>query len=306
MSAHPPQLSRQGQTTTSNTTNTLLVSSSTAAVAPHPARHVVARAEQQIGQVRRPGHPPDGVVVALEELQRTRGLADIEGADDAVDTRDGDDGAAVLVPIVRERFAGRQGRLRFARRHAAGASRNGRRVDRHAQLQMIAGAGRGAQVPEPKLRVAGHRADEAFGVRAPLCRVGAAVCGEGEHAALALRVPDLDRAIPGGGGEGGFGGQVPGAGEGFPRVFVVGCDGEAGLEAGVEEAEGAVTARGEQVGRMCFRVAEVVQCILSRIPADSMRIYLSVRGAQSCARRAKHINIYHLRARIPCGVNSKT
>lgn len=57
---------------------------------------------------------------------------------------------------------------------------------------------------------------------------------------------------------------------------------------------------------MCFRVAEVVQCILSRIPADSMRMNLSVRGVQSCVRRGKHINIYHLRARIPCGVNSKT
>jgi uncharacterized protein YdiU (UPF0061 family) len=55
--------------------------------------------------MRRPCHLSDGVVVTLEELQRTRGLADVEGADDTVYARDGEDGAAVFVPVVCEGFA---------------------------------------------------------------------------------------------------------------------------------------------------------------------------------------------------------
>lgn len=50
--------------------------------------------------MRRPCHLSDRVVVTLEELQRTRGLADVEGANDAVYARDGKDGAAVFVPVV--------------------------------------------------------------------------------------------------------------------------------------------------------------------------------------------------------------
>ena len=87
---------------------------------------------------------------------------------------------------------------------------------------------------------------------APLGGVGAAVGGEGEGAAFAVRIPDLDRAVPGGGGEVGFGDEIPGAGEGFAGVLGEGGDGEGGVKVGVEEAEGAVAAGGEDVGGVRF------------------------------------------------------
>jgi hypothetical protein len=96
--------------------------------------------------------------------------------------------------------------------------------------------------------------------------VGAGMGREGEHAPFALRIPDLDCAVPGGGGEAGFGGEVPGAGKGFAGMFGEGCDGEGGLEGGVEEAERTVTARSEEMGGVSFGMRDIVECVLSRIP----------------------------------------
>jgi hypothetical protein len=117
---------------------------------------------------------------------------------------------------------------------------------------VVARAGRGAEVPQPQMRVTGDGGEDAVRVGAPLGGVGAAVGGEGEGAAFSLWVPDLDGAVPGGGGEVGLGDEVPGAGEGFAGVFGEGGDGEGGVEVGVEEAEGAVAAGGEDVGGVCF------------------------------------------------------
>jgi hypothetical protein len=132
---------------------------------------------------------------------------------------------------------------------------------------VVASSGWCSQVPEPELRVAGYGGDDAFGVGAPLGRVGAGMGWEGEHATFALRIPDLDCAIPGGGSKAGFGGEVPGAGKGFAGVFGEGCNGEGGLKGGVEEAERTVTTRGEEMGGVRFGMRDVVECVLSRIPA---------------------------------------
>lgn len=131
---------------------------------------------------------------------------------------------------------------------------------------MIACAGRCSQVPEAEVRVARHGCDEAVGVRAPLCRVGAAVGWKGKCAAFSLGIPNFDGAVPGGRGEGGFGGEVPGAGKGFAGMFGECRNRKVGLECGVEESEGAITAGCQKLRRMQFGMGDIVECILSRIP----------------------------------------
>ncbi len=69
-------------------------------------------------------------------------------------------------------------------------------MDRDVELEMVACTGGCSQVPETETRVTGNSGDDTLGVRAPLRGVGAAVGWEGEHAALALWVPDLDCAVP--------------------------------------------------------------------------------------------------------------
>ena len=98
MSSHSPQLSC-GQQTPVNTSTTLSIPVA-APISPHPARHVVASTEQQIRVVRRPRHLPHRVLMTQKELQRAGGLTDVEGADHAVYACDGDDGAAIFVPVV--------------------------------------------------------------------------------------------------------------------------------------------------------------------------------------------------------------
>lgn len=82
-------------------------------VRPDPTRHVVARAQQRVRQMRTPRHAPDGVVVARQYDQGalSRG-ADVEGPDQSVHARGRDDGRAVLVPVVRQGFVGREGSCR--------------------------------------------------------------------------------------------------------------------------------------------------------------------------------------------------
>lgn len=88
-----------------------------AAVRPHPARHVVTRAQQDVREVRAPGHLPHRVIVTRQHRQRTLvRCSDIEGPDDPVDARGGDDGVAVFVPVVRQGFR---------RRNAGGGGQTG-------------------------------------------------------------------------------------------------------------------------------------------------------------------------------------
>ncbi len=131
--------------------------------------------------------------MALKELDGTVRLPNVKDADDAIDAPNGQDGAAVFVPVVGQGFGRRESRLGFPR-HASCAC--GRRMDRHGHLQVVACAGWCAEVPEAELAVAGHGGDDALGVWGPLGAVGAAVCGQGEDAAFPLRVPDLDGAVP--------------------------------------------------------------------------------------------------------------
>ncbi len=209
--------------------------------------------------------------MTLEKLHRAGGLTDIEGADDAVDACHGDDGAAVLVPVVGESFVGWEGGLR-SRRGRQGVHR--RSVKQDLELQMVAYAGWCAEIPEAEVRVTGDCGDDPLGMWAPLCGVGAAVGGEGEHAAFAFGVPDLDRAVPRRGGEGRLGSQVPGAGEGFTGVFGECRYREGGFAVGVEEAEGSITAGGEEMGGVGFGVADIVECVLGWVP-ESGRLLAS-------------------------------
>jgi hypothetical protein len=195
--------------------------------------------------VRRPRHTADGVGVALEQSQGTGGRStQVEGPDHAVDARGRDEGLAVLVPVVGEAFRGREGGLRlFHRDRVVG----GGAVDGDLEREVVGGRGWGAEVPDAEVRVGADRTEDAVGVRGPLDGVGA---GEGEEGgARALRVPDLDGVVPRGAREGGFRGEVPGAREGFARVFGEGGDGELGGKGGVVEAEGAIAGGGEQVAR---------------------------------------------------------
>ena len=89
---------------------------------------------------------------------------------------------------------------------------------------------------------------------------------EGEHAAFTFWIPDLDCAIPRGGGEGRLRNKVPGAGEGLTGVFGECRDRKGGFEVGVEEAEGAITTGCEEMGGVGFGVGDIVECVLSWVP----------------------------------------
>lgn len=108
MSAHPSQLPRLHHPSILP----LRPSAAAATITPHPARHVVASAEQQIGQMRRPCHFSHCVVVSLQELKWAGRLADVEGADHTVYPCHSDNSAAIFVPVVCQGFTRREGRLR--------------------------------------------------------------------------------------------------------------------------------------------------------------------------------------------------
>lgn len=75
------------------------------AVRPDPARHVVARAQQHVAEMRAPAQLPHGVLVARQDgCGPLSWAADVEGPDQAVDARGGNDGGAVSVPVVGEGF----------------------------------------------------------------------------------------------------------------------------------------------------------------------------------------------------------
>ena len=154
-----------------------------APVAPHAHRHVVARAQQHVRQVRAPRHAAHRIIMARQHGERAgprfascprsrRGLvaaaraADVERAYRAIDAGDRDDPFAVLVPVVRQRLGGRvvRGVVRGERQDAAGGGRGGC-----------------AQVEEAQVRVGGDGGEQGGGVRAEGGAVGAGVGGEGEE-----------------------------------------------------------------------------------------------------------------------------
>lgn len=95
------------------------------AVVPQAHRHVVAGADEDVAGVWAPGELADGVLVALHDgLRPAVGVADVKGADDAVDAGGGNDGVVVFVPVVGEQLRGG----RVGADHAGHGTR-GRRVD---------------------------------------------------------------------------------------------------------------------------------------------------------------------------------
>lgn len=110
MPIHPPQLTTATQTrripNTQPRLNDLWLNLLAArAVRPDPTRHVVARAQQHVAEMRAPTHLPHGVLVARQYGRGTLSwTADVEGPDQVVDACGGDDGGAVFVPVVGEGF----------------------------------------------------------------------------------------------------------------------------------------------------------------------------------------------------------
>lgn len=69
-------------------------------------------------------------------------------------------------------------------------------MKRNLQHQMITRGCRRPQIPQPQMRITRHRGNYPLCMWGPLGRVRAAVCRQGEDAAFAFRVPDLDRPVP--------------------------------------------------------------------------------------------------------------
>lgn len=107
------------------------------AIVPQAHRHVVTGADEDVAGVRAPSDLADGVLVALHDgLRPAVWIANVKGADDAVDAGRGHDRVVVLVPVVCEelrrcgaaaRAAGRRGRcVHGDGRHEVVFSRRGR------------------------------------------------------------------------------------------------------------------------------------------------------------------------------------
>lgn len=139
-----------------------------------------------------PGDLADGVVVAVQEGQGRGGVADVEGADDAVDAGGGDEVGAVLVPVVGEGLAGLEGGAVGAERGDLARRLGEGRVDRDAGDEVVGGGGGGAQVEDPQVRVGGDGGEDRGGVRGEGGGVGAGMCGEGGEGLGAVGGPLLD------------------------------------------------------------------------------------------------------------------
>lgn len=157
-------------------------------VRPHPARHVIARAQQHVAQMRTPRHLAHRVLVPREERHGAlaRG-ADVEGADVAVDACGGEGAGAVLVPVVGEGFGGGGGLLEAG---GAGACGWGG-VERNGEGEVVGGGGRGAEIEEAEVGVGGDGGEEGRGVGGEGGTVGTGVGGEGEEGVGALGGPLL-------------------------------------------------------------------------------------------------------------------
>lgn len=116
-------------------------------VVPQPHRHVVAGADQDVARMGTPGQPAHGILVAVHDGQRPAvRIADVKRSNQPVDAAGGDDGVAVLVPVVCEDFRGRR-----TRRHGAGMA--GRRVDGDGGGEVVFGGGGHAEVEYAEMRV---------------------------------------------------------------------------------------------------------------------------------------------------------
>lgn len=249
-------------------------------VAPDAARHVVAGAEEEVREVRRPRQLADGVVVADHGGQRALlGRADVEGADRAVDARHGHHRRAVLVPVVRQGLGGRRGR--GGRRHPGlrgGHHRRRGAVDGDLHGEMVRRGGRSAQVEHAHVRVGRDARQEIGGVRREGSRVGAAVRGQGQEGGRAFGRPDLDGAVPAAGAEAVLGDQVPVHGEDLAVVLAPVLHGEV-VERAVEQLDAAVARGHQHLVLVDLGPGEVVEGVLGREPAGGYALaYLSIRG----------------------------
>jgi len=229
-------------------------------VRPDPTRHIVARAQQQIRQMRAPADLPHRVIMAGQHHDGPlRRGADVEGADEPVDAGGGDGAGPVFVPVVREGLGGRRG---------GGVGHGGGFVegwgwwgmDGDGEGEVVGGGGRGAQVEDAQVRVgrdggedrgrvwreggavrAGVRWEREEGVGAlgrPLCsrersELWVRVFCSGTDGGAGGRAYDLDGAVPRAGADCVFRHQVPVDGEDFPLVLLPGAHGEV-VEADVE------------------------------------------------------------------------
>jgi hypothetical protein len=228
-----------------------------ATVGPHAACHIVARAEQNVGQVRRPGDTAHGILVARQhgDGPAVRG-ADVPGADQAVDAGGGNDRVSVLVPVVGEGLGGRD-----ADRGSGTHARLGRGVDGHAEGEVVGSGGGSAQVEDAQVRVGAHAAEDARAVRAELGRVGARVRGQRRQARGGVGAPDLDGAVPAARQERVLADEVPVHGEDLAAMLVPRLHGELG-QGDVEELDGAVAARRQQLVLVRLRPCRVEQRVL--------------------------------------------
>ena len=104
-----------------------------AAIRPHATCHIVACAEQDVGQVRAPSNAAHRVLVARQHGNRPRARrADVESANSAVNARSRQHAVAVFIPIVRQGLAGRDTDGGRESRMCLW-----RRVDRDAECQVV-------------------------------------------------------------------------------------------------------------------------------------------------------------------------
>lgn len=78
-------------------------------IRPHSTRHVIARAEQGIRQMRTPRHPPNRIIVSRKHNQRALPRRpDIKRPDQPIHPGRRDDRRAIFIPVVRQGFVGRE------------------------------------------------------------------------------------------------------------------------------------------------------------------------------------------------------
>lgn len=110
--------------------------------------------------------------------------SDIEGPDDPVDARGGDDGVAVFVPVVRQGFR---------RRNAGGGGQTGPGARRgmygDGKGEVVGRGGGGAEIEDAEVGVGGDGGEEGGGVGGVGGAVGAGVGGEGEDGGRPLGGP---------------------------------------------------------------------------------------------------------------------
>lgn len=164
-------------------------------VGPHAHRHVVARADEHVARVRAPRDAAHGELVARQQRQRPAvRLAQIEGADDAVDARRRYEAVRrVLVPVVGEDL-GRLGRrevlwlcclLRLRKIARVGCwweemgAGGGGLVHRNVGDEVVLCGGGGSEVEDAEARVGGDGGEEGGVVWGEGDGIGAGADGEG-------------------------------------------------------------------------------------------------------------------------------